>query len=247
MLGVEYKELEPFYRDFQSIIWCTYRRNFPRLLSRVKDIDAIYTNDTGWGCMIRATQMMFAEVLSRKLRHEYPDSNKRKEAIIASLLDGEDLTEAAPYSIHSICEQLYENHKIKPGQWFKASQILLALESVHKAHRKILAEDLEIAIFLEGTIYLDQILNRVCPEPKNEFEDISFKDFDPDLEEIKREDEQSGFNSRKCHSCDGRKKSTATAKCRSVSPVKKEKQTTPRLTKEQEPSADVDVDDAMSR
>lgn len=187
MLGKQYNKIEEFLKDFQSVIWCTYRRNFPRILSKVKGLTEIYTNDTGWGCMIRATQMMFAEVLTRKLKPQIKELSSLQEEIISWMLDGEDVCELAPYSIHSICECLYENMNVKPGQWFKASQILLSLEAMHKKYKPSAAEDLEITVFLEGTIYLDQILDKVCPEPKKEFEvvDDSPNDVKNEMEESK--------------------------------------------------------------
>lgn len=187
MLGKEYTRLEEFIKRFRGVIWCSYRRNFPRILGKVKGINEIYTNDTGWGCMVRATQMMFAEVLQRNLRCRFKDFVALQDAIISSLIDGEDVHELAPYSIHSICHYLYESLNTKPGQWFKASQILLSVEAMHNKFRKVLAEDLEVAVFLEGTIYLDQILDKVCPEPKNEFEDISLKDYEISVEECKKD------------------------------------------------------------
>lgn len=193
MLGRKYNTVEEFYKRFKRIIWCTYRRNFPKLLSKIKSIEEIYTNDTGWGCMIRASQMMFSEVLRRKIKLQFKDAEELEENILSTIIDGEDSSDVAPYTIHAICHYLYEHWNTKPGQWFKASQILLALEAVHqKNQNKSFAEDLECSIFLEGTIYLDQILNKVCPEPKNEFEDISFKDYENDgLEEAKKNEEKA--------------------------------------------------------
>jgi cysteine protease ATG4 len=47
-----------FYRHFASLMWFTYRKDFPQ----VGDSD--YTTDTGWGCMIRSAQMMLATGLT---------------------------------------------------------------------------------------------------------------------------------------------------------------------------------------
>lgn len=185
MFGKEFTSVEDFMKQFKTVIWCTYRKNIPRILAKEKSFNEIYTNDTSWGCMIRATQMMFAEVLTRHMRLSAYQPDKIQETIIASMLEGEDISELAPYSIHSICHYLYENLNAKPGKWYKASQTLLGVEALHKMYRTSFDEDLEIAIFLEGTIYLDQILNKVCPEPNNEFEDISLKDYDKEVEEEK--------------------------------------------------------------
>lgn len=50
--------MKEFRRHFSSLFWFTYRRDFPKI------VDSDYTTDTGWGCMIRSAQMMFAVGLS---------------------------------------------------------------------------------------------------------------------------------------------------------------------------------------
>ena len=41
----------------KNIPWFSYRRDF----NQIKEKDKIYTSDAGWGCMIRATQMILAQ------------------------------------------------------------------------------------------------------------------------------------------------------------------------------------------
>ncbi|TRY95698.1 hypothetical protein DNTS_022109 [Danionella cerebrum] len=56
-------ERESFRRAFSSLLWMTYRRNFPPLEVLGPRSDA------GWGCMLRSAQMLLAETL---LRHMMP-------------------------------------------------------------------------------------------------------------------------------------------------------------------------------
>ena len=52
--------------DISSRLWFTYRQNFPGIQVARKS-DNLKTADTGWGCVIRVTQMFVAQMLVLKL------------------------------------------------------------------------------------------------------------------------------------------------------------------------------------
>ena len=58
MLGQEYTEREEFERDFNQMIWITYKQEFRPLLIEKSEINGRkihnLTSDCGWGCTIRS-------------------------------------------------------------------------------------------------------------------------------------------------------------------------------------------------
>ena len=53
------KQDEKLINRLKNIPWFSYRKDF----EQIKDKDKIYTSDAGWGCMIRASQMILAQGL----------------------------------------------------------------------------------------------------------------------------------------------------------------------------------------
>jgi len=65
------KQDEKLINKLQNIPWFSYRKNF----NQIKDKENVYTSDAGWGCMIRASQMILAQgiykLFSMKNLHEF--------------------------------------------------------------------------------------------------------------------------------------------------------------------------------
>ena len=65
------KQDERLINILQNIPWFSYRKNF----NQIKDKETIYTTDAGWGCMIRASQMILAQgiykLFSKKNLNEF--------------------------------------------------------------------------------------------------------------------------------------------------------------------------------
>jgi cysteine protease ATG4 len=55
---------EDIFRTFENLVWITYRSGFPQLPN---ELVGSYISDTGWGCMVRVGQMLFAQLI----RHHY--------------------------------------------------------------------------------------------------------------------------------------------------------------------------------
>ena len=157
---------EQLRRAFSDIIWFTYRRNFPIL--KPQNPLKNFISDTGWGCMIRAGQMMWAEVLRRLW-----DLKMSKDLIelIRLFLDSELKLEKAPFSIQQISQKAAKNFNVLPGEWYKATTIIMSLEECYDEYLKFCNKNEKVAfsVFPDGCIFVDKILEKVTKPKKCEF------------------------------------------------------------------------------
>lgn len=202
----KYKEIKD---RFSKITWFSYRKNFPKLNHKKLPSAESFISDTGWGCMIRACQMMFAECLKRcyisqQLRksensdQHYEELNYKKlnTKVISWFLDSELTSKNAPYSIQTISKYIYSKFKTMPGVWLKPSMVLFALQRMHREFSKYTLPDLDVEIFLEGTVYLAQTIKKMTSvklgdEENSYYESGAESDF-----EVIEEDDNHKFPSK---------------------------------------------------
>ncbi|CAH9134652.1 unnamed protein product [Cuscuta epithymum] len=101
-----------FVEDFSSRIFITYRKGFAPIG------ESKYTSDSGWGCMIRSSQMLVAQALlfhqlGRSWRKSLDKPFEQRYAEILHLFgDSED----SAYSIHNLLEA-GKAYGLSPGSW----------------------------------------------------------------------------------------------------------------------------------
>ncbi len=213
---------------FQDILWFTYRTNFPKLLQKKLPNSDSHISDNGWGCMLRSCQMMFAECLKRCYKTHQARAvkpNLEKSAIFQDLspeqlrltilewfLDCEVSPALAPYSIQTISRQIYKNFNIQPGVWLKPSIVLFALQEIHKNHHNATLADLDMEIYLEGTIYLSQVIKKVTSlnsiEEEKSREYIQSDDGEDSEFEVIEDDELQILSGKKLVRCSIKTKDT---------------------------------------
>jgi len=123
--------------DISSRLWFTYRQGFmplQRTLTKHGESDTVHkSSDTGWGCVIRVTQMFVAHMLvlklmgrawrkntrtidARSLRCRISECNHLYQEILEMFVD----IPGQAFSVHTICELISRELKSQnwqPGDW----------------------------------------------------------------------------------------------------------------------------------
>ncbi|XP_078521803.1 cysteine protease ATG4B isoform X1 [Lissotriton helveticus] len=158
ILGKNYSALtekDEIFCDVASRLWFTYRKNFPAIGGMGP------SSDTGWGCMLRCGQMIFAQALV--CRHLGRDWRWRKDqkqkdsyfSILNAFIDKKD----SYYSIHQIAQMgVGEGKSI--GQWYGPNTVAQVL-------KKLAVFDswsqLAVHIAMDNTVVIEDI-KRLCAQ-----------------------------------------------------------------------------------
>lgn len=134
--------------------WFTYRKNFPPLGP------ARLTSDSGWGCMLRAGQMMLCEALFRVFlgdkwglaeNEALPDSFMTYKTILSWFQDAK--ISSAPYSLHNMAE-IGQALKTPIGEWHGPSSLAHILAALVNKHSP---RDIGCVVGSDGTLYASDI------------------------------------------------------------------------------------------
>ncbi|VDL87396.1 unnamed protein product [Nippostrongylus brasiliensis] len=164
-----------FCRDYYTRLWITYRTGMPPLL------DSEVTSDCGWGCMIRTTQMAFAQAivtnrLGRGWRYFGPKPKLLRDESLPHI-EGDPLYNSqidiiklfedmpsAPLGIHRLLEIFVNEYDENPiGKWYTPSQVIFLFKSLMILHsRKALRTsaspltcDLSLMLANDGRVIVD--------------------------------------------------------------------------------------------
>ncbi|XP_025259923.1 cysteine protease ATG4B isoform X1 [Theropithecus gelada] len=152
ILGRKYSiftEKDEILSDVASRLWFTYRKNFPAIGGTGP------TSDTGWGCMLRCGQMIFAQALvCRHLGRDWRWTQRKRQpdsyfSVLNAFIDRKD----SYYSIHQIAQMgVGEGKSI--GQWYGPNTVAQVL-------KKLAVFDtwssLAVHIAMDNTVVMEEI------------------------------------------------------------------------------------------
>ncbi|XP_029789351.1 cysteine protease ATG4B isoform X2 [Suricata suricatta] len=156
ILGRKYSistEKDEILSDVASRLWFTYRKNFPAIGGTGP------TSDTGWGCMLRCGQMIFAQALvCRHLGRDWRWTQRKTQpdsyfSVLNAFIDRKD----SYYSIHQIAQMgVGEGKSI--GQWYGPNTVAQVL-------KKLAVFDtwsaLAVHIAMDNTVVMEDV-RRLC-------------------------------------------------------------------------------------
>jgi cysteine protease ATG4 len=181
----ETHDAEELRRHLRTFIQITYRRGFPPLAPYR------FTSDEGWGCMIRAAQMMVCNTLRVHLlgpgwRIKNLGVDVRSEEYISICKWFMDVPGFPHfYSIHHVltCAARYDSF---PGEWVGGHTISLVLQDLTRLHRRKYKGPLQAFVAENHVLYIDAC--EAAMSQANETQEVNSKPRPRRREERSREE-----------------------------------------------------------
>lgn len=184
--SAEHNHVALFVKDFHSLLWFTYRKDFPPLET------SQLTTDIGWGCMLRTAQMMLGALLLRHLlgpawrvtQEEQLSPYSMYRKILRWFADLP--SPKCPYSIHNFvaCSKTMDSRLgetlDKVGEWFSPTRVSVILKQLVRDHSP---EGLTMYVAKESVVYISQVVSlctcsdlNTLPSPSSKEEPSSGED-----------------------------------------------------------------------
>jgi cysteine protease ATG4 len=178
MLGKTYHPIHDYNirrSDESSLFWFTYRCDFPCIEPYG------ITSDAGWGCMLRALQMMCGQALrlhykSRDWKPPASLQQRRLDPFLRSLLtwfaDFPSSTESL-YSLHNMVATGHAKYDKLPGEWYgpgTACYVLRDLVALHEKNQQKQKPVFRVHVAAGGTVYRDAIDETMVKDLKSKLE-----------------------------------------------------------------------------
>eukprot|EP00520_Triparma_pacifica_P007866 CAMPEP_0118638936 /NCGR_PEP_ID=MMETSP0785-20121206/3961_1 /TAXON_ID=91992 /ORGANISM="Bolidomonas pacifica, Strain CCMP 1866" /LENGTH=256 /DNA_ID=CAMNT_0006530241 /DNA_START=156 /DNA_END=923 /DNA_ORIENTATION=- len=133
----------------EGITWWSYRSGF----SEMRPYG--FTSDTGWGCMLRCSQMLLSTML---LRHRTSTSLDSLLTLFADV-PGKD----HPFGIHGMCKAGLGRDKF-PGEWFGPREGCYVIQDLVREGK--VGKGVEVIVVGEGCIFVDSVIKEMEKEER---------------------------------------------------------------------------------
>ena len=159
-----------FADDFATRVWLTYRRGFESLVDKDGCATGI-TSDAGWGCSIRATQMLIAQsfislAFGRDWRRSAatPAQLATYRAIIGHFSDSPE----SPFSIHKMVAIGHSRFGKRPSEWFGPTTGARAVAALINGADTVRVADTPVCAitFDSGEIYAQEVTELLNGKPE---------------------------------------------------------------------------------
>ena len=166
-LTLEKEERKIFERQ---LTWFTYRCDFPEILPYG------YTTDAGWGCMLRASQMLLAQAFQRHFGSKPNKTNEKlllswfadvpaEVVVVSKSTTTTTSSSSGCFSIHNMvaCGMKYDK---LPGEWYgPTTSCHVIRDLVHLLRRNGTTTSIfRVVVAQEGAVYRDAIDHAMTQE-----------------------------------------------------------------------------------
>lgn len=188
-------------RFLSNVAWFSYRKHLDPIICQepMREI----TNDSGWGCMIRAGQMcLYMTILKLKnpekfgvkssqadnksfaiLRSFFVEKtnlklkkSKSDESLNKQKLEKKRNSEIGIFALQNFVKTAREKYNLKEGSWFRPTTFLLSLKKLLKKAPEL--SELRVQNVFENCFYLKDL----CKKAFNNFESESIKSVEEAVE-----------------------------------------------------------------
>lgn len=144
--------------EILKLPWCTYRSHFkPIVRVEAGNVIKTFTSDQGWGCTLRAGQMVLIAALSKHLSIPF-----RENRFMYAAMLGENL-ENSQFSLHKMVEIGQRHLHRMPGDWCSASTVSHILH--YLISETAFFSDFTVSVAMDGAIFRDEVLADVSKRP----------------------------------------------------------------------------------
>jgi cysteine protease ATG4 len=175
--------LREFADHFRSVLFCSYRKNFPRIAG------THFTTDAGWGCMLRTGQMLLARAVLVQLS---PPNWQLTDADVQSPFSVyrrvvrwfNDEPHDAPFSIHQFievqrlaCARRGDAHQMQlaAGSWFTPTEVACIIRDVVRINAAVL-DSLEVYVARDGELNRRAVEQLATPTSSSSSQSLSLPD-----------------------------------------------------------------------